>query len=913
MAVRTALIYAILAGLWIVGSDQAVGVITSDPAVFERLSTYKGWFFVAVTSVLLYFGLRRAFERWEREATARQRAAVELRQSEERFRTFVDQAEDAFFLHDEEGAIVDVNRHASAHLGYSREEFLRMRVWDIAVGVAPEQAVARWKAASPGATQTVSCQHRHRDGRVIETELRITCFESKGRRLFLALARDVSERRRTEALADGERRVLEMIAVGAPLHDTLDELVRALEAQYPEMICSILLVDAKGTRLRDGASPRLPRDYVATIEGAEIGPAAGSCGTAVARRERVIVTDIATDPLWVDYRDAALRHGLVACWSTPVFGPDRTVLGTFAVYYRTPRAPTPQELQLIDRATHVAAICVNRHRAEEELMENAATLREAQHRLRSALEIGGIGTFVVDFEKDETIWDESLTLVYGCHWRKEDGANPEPFLAIVHPDDRERVRGEMRRAISGETPPPQSEYRVVHPDGSMRWVATTARAEFGPDGRPIRLIGATVDVTARRMAEENFRQVQKVEAIGQLSGGIAHDFNNILTVILAGVSFLELESGLSSSVRNFVGEIKAAATRAANLTRQLLTFSRRQAMQLRSIELNEIVTGMSRMLQRVLGEHIHMELRLAPQDLALFGDAGMVEQVIMNLSVNARDSMPGGGQLLITTYSREIEPAAPVGGVERRGRFACLEVADTGTGIAPDALPRIFEPFFTTKEAGKGTGLGLATVAGIVEQHGGWVEVDTNVGRGTRFIVHFPLVSPHEIEKIRRTGTGARRGGTETVLLVEDEAVVRALVRNLLTRAGYRVLDVASGPRALELWTESGREIDLLITDVIMPEGINGFELADRLRAERPGLRVIFTSGYSPEMVGRPGNRMDEGTTFLAKPFDLENLTATVRALLDRPESTARADTPARHGDRSRRALPDRTGAHPHR
>ena len=877
VAVRTAVIYAVAAGLWIVGSDHVVALITRDPAEMEQISVLKGWLFVAVTAVLLYLGLRRPLLRWERAAAERQQAAAALQQSEERFRTFVDQAGDAFFLHDGEGRLLDVNRHACASLGYTREELLHMRVWDVATEIGPEEALARWKDAPTDVTTTLRSRHRRKDGVFLEVELRLGCFEVHGQRRFLAVARDVTERRRAEVLAEGSRRVLEMIAVGADFRKTLGELARTIEAVEPGMLCSILLVSEDGRHLHDGASPSLPAQYVAAIDGVEIGPAVGSCGTAAFRRERVVVGNTATDPLWASYQSLVRSHGLAACWSTPFFGPDRELLGTFAAYYRTPRLPLDRELAVFDQATHYAAICVTRHRAEAALRASEANLQEAQNRLRSALEIGGIGTFVVDFERNQTIWDEPLKRVYGRAWRAEDGADPKPFLDLVHPDDRERVKGDMERAVRARETP-QSEYRVLHPGGEVRWVATTARAEYAADGRPARLIGATVDITARKSAEENYRQAQKLEAIGQLSGGIAHDFNNLLTVIQAGVSFLELEKPLSPSAREFVAEIKGAATRAANLTRQLLTFSRRQAMQLRRVELNEIVTNMSRMLQRVLGEHIQMELRLAPHDLHLCADAGMIEQVVMNLAVNARDAMPEGGRLTISTGAIEIGERGQVDR-EKAGPYAVLEVADAGVGIADAVLPHIFEPFFTTKEPGRGTGLGLATVQGIVDQHGGWVEVRSRVGDGTTFRIHLPRVSGESAERESRLG-GRQGAGHETILLVEDEEVVRALVRNLLVRSGYRVIDAATGPRALELWNSHGREIDLLVTDLIMPDGMSGSDLAERLRREQPALRVIFTSGYSPEVLG-PSSELREGAHFLAKPFDLEELTIAVRAALD--------------------------------
>jgi len=384
--------------------------------------------------------------------------------------------------------------------------------------------------------------------------------------------------------------------------------------------------------------------------------------------------------------------------------------------------------------------------------------------------------------------------------------------------------------------------------------------------------------SGRRQAEERLRQAQKMEAIGQLAGGVAHDFNNLLTVIQGHCGLLLTGSGAADrEMVESATEIQSAATRAANLTRQLLTFSRRQPMKLRPVELDDVVSGVSRMLQRLIGEDIVLHTRLLPGGAWVEGDPGMIEQVLLNLAVNARDAMPGGGQLWLGIDAATIdEVAARRHPAARPGSFICLSLRDAGLGIAADNLPHIFEPFFTTKEVGKGTGLGLATVHGIVEQHRGWIEVESEPGKGSTFRVYLPQLSqaaglPAALRDPLRTP-----GGNESILVAEDEDAVRVLVVKILGAQGYRVQAAPSGAAALELWRQQPGAFDLLLTDLIMPGGISGMQLAEQLRAEQPDLRVIYMSGYQGSTTGGR-----EPANFLQKPFAPSVLAAAVRSCLD--------------------------------
>ncbi|MGA2279024.1 MAG: PAS domain S-box protein [Verrucomicrobiota bacterium] len=399
-------------------------------------------------------------------------------------------------------------------------------------------------------------------------------------------------------------------------------------------------------------------------------------------------------------------------------------------------------------------------------------------------------------------------------------------------------------------------------------------------GQPLLLFSLFRDVTTQRRLEEQLRQSQKMEAIGQLAGGVAHDFNNILTVIHGHASLL-LSSELEESAARSAQQISQAAERAAALTRQLLTFSRRQLIQPRKLDMNKIVGNMTDLLGRLLGEDVSLQLNYCQSPAIVEADVGMMEQVLLNLAVNARDAMPKGGRLVVRISIVDLNEAHVQHHPEARvGRFVCVSKTDTGCGIPPENLQRIFEPFFTTKEVGKGTGLGLATVYGIVKQHRGWIEVESTVGKGTTFRIYIPYVGSAQAEAEKPTTQITIRGGTETILLVEDERSVRELVLRVLQKYGYKILPAGNGVEALETWNQHKDEISLLFTDLVMPDNMNGRELAEKLRTERPGLKVIFTSGYSADIVGKDF-KLEQELNFLQKPYQPQTLALAVRRCLD--------------------------------
>lgn len=512
-----------------------------------------------------------------------------------------------------------------------------------------------------------------------------------------------------------------------------------------------------------------------------------------------------------------------------------------------------------------------RRKAEMELRWRTAFF-EAQ--VDSALD----GILVVDRHGRKILQNQRMTELW----------NIPPHVA-QDPNDAVQVEYASRQARNPEEFAKRVAHLYAHPDEISRDIIelidgkVLERTSFPVRDRAGTHYGRIWifhEITERRHLEAQLRQAQKMEGIGQLAGGVAHDFNNILSVMLMQAELVAMLPNLPAEALEGLHQIRAAAERAANLTRQLLLFSRKQVMQRRALDLNEVVTGLAKMLQRIIGEDIRLQLNLNPRPLVAVADAGMLDQVLMNLVVNARDAMPEGGKLVIETLERTFsstEVTAMPGASP--GRHICLRVSDTGSGIAPENLSRIFEPFFTTKEPGKGTGLGLATVFGIARQHGGWVSVESELGKGTAFEVFLP--APDTVTLLQQVSrTEKPRGGTETILLVEDESPVRSLTRAVLERHGYRVLEAAHGREALTLWNEHQAAIQMLFTDMIMPEGINGRDLASRLRATNPALAVIFTSGYSAEIAER-GLTLEKRQRFIQKPAQPYQVLEAVRQCLD--------------------------------
>jgi PAS domain S-box-containing protein len=725
----------------------------------------------------------------------------------------------------------------------------------------------------------------------------------------LGLSHEITERKRARQALLGQNRVLKRIAENDRLGDVLDEIVGLVEEQLPGSFCSVLILSADGTRLRVGSGRSLPADYNAAIDGVRIGPCVGSCGTAAFRRETVIVSDIDTDPLWADYKRLALDRGLRCCWSFPIFGANpvatvaATLLGTFALYRREAVGPEPAVSAVLEGAASLAGLAIERENVRRQLAESEERFRLLVDGVRD------YAVFLTDPDGRIMTWNSGAERTLR---RPHAEAIDAPIASLFWLEDPTATRARPlfdTAMLEGRIE--LEEWHFRH-DGTRFLANVVVTALFHEGGVPRGFAWIVRDLSDRRRLEDQLRQSQKLEAIGRLAGGIAHDFNNLLTIINGFSELLLGEIAAGSPHRESLEAIHEAGERAAGLTGQLLAFSRKAIVEPKVLNVHDAIASTAKMLQRMpqrgTGGPIRLRLDLDGHG-RIRADRGQFDQLVMNLAVNARDAMPDGGELLLKARDLDLpEPLSTDDGTLLPGAYLELTFADTGIGMTPETRGKIFEPFFTTKGVGRGTGLGLATVYGIVKQMGGSIGVDSQPGLGSTFRILLPAVEPparttapttartaaqtpamtpaRTIGETRPVATTEDQPSRGTILLVEDEGEVRRLARIVLTSQGYRILEAASGEEAIRLATAETGTIELLITDVIVP-GIGGRKLAETIRRQRPETRVVFIRGNPEESIAQHAERLGdpaEPDPVLTKPFTPALLTQIVRRCLSHRE-----------------------------
>ncbi len=636
-----------------------------------------------------------------------------------------------------------------------------------------------------------------------------------------------------------ERCVLERIATGAPLPELLEDIVTLVEHQAGGMLCSILLLDREHKCMRPGAAPSLPPAYTRAIAGLSIGPAAGSCGTAAYRGERVIVEDIASHPFWSDYHQFALPHDLRACWSSPIFSAEREVLGTFAMYYHEPRGPTQQEIEWVDAATHLATIAIVRDQDEQ-------ALRRSEARLRQLINTSYEGICTVDSDWRITFANRRLAEMLGY-------SPPEVFghsvLDFIEPAMREAVRESLAHWMQGASG--QQELRLTHKDGSKVWTLVSGSPMVDEDGNYTGALGMITDISERKAAEQRQREAehaleraQRMEALGTLAGGIAHDFNNILSAIAAHAELGRMDLDESHPASERFAQIHTGGQRASDLVRQILRFSRREKPHREVLQLPALIEEAVQLLRATLPRNIELRTHFAPDSPTVFADATQMHQIVMNLSTNAVHAIEGHrghkGRIEMRTEAVSADdvttPDLPA------GQYVHLSISDNGCGMDKATMAHLFEPFFTTRAPGEGTGLGLSVVHGIIKNHDGVVTVESQPGHGTTFHLYFPAVDPDQLQTARDRAALVVTPG-QRILYVDDEDTQLLLARRLLERLGYRVTTCTGGSQALAEFRARPEAYDAVITDNAMP-GMSGLQLVEELHRLRPEVPVVIASGY---------------------------------------------------------------------
>ena len=770
------------------------------------------------------------------EADARTANAVsqgeELRTSEVSYRRLFESARDGILiLNANSGHIIDANPFLVELLGFSRRELLGKTVGEISPfkDLVANRAMLE-RLQEHGYVRYEDLPLETKDGRRIDVEFVSNVYQAGDQKVAQCNVRDITERKRSEAALRGARHLTEEIINALPVRVFWKDLNLVYLGCNAEFAQDAGFADPKDIIGKD--------DYqMGWREQAEV-YRAGDRQVIDSGCTKLLLEETLTTP-------AGKTISLLTN-KTPLRGTNREIIGVLGTYMDVTERKRAEAAH--DRLAMVA-----------EQSKESVVITDAQGTIvyvNPAFEANS------GYTHAECLGQNPRILKSGQH----DRAFYSRMWEVLQRGERWSGHLTNRRK-----------------DGGLYEEEASITPLRNAEGSIINYVAVKRNVTRELQLEAQSIQAQKMESIGQLAGGIAHDFNNMLAAIMMQTELSSTVEGTPQDVQDGLAQILAAAKRAAALTRQLLLFSRRQIMQSRQLDLNELVTSLAKMLRRVLREDVSLELRLGSGALLVCGDAGMLDQVLMNLVVNARDAMSHGGRIIIETAEKVIDAERAALNLEASpGRFVWLSVSDTGCGIPKEIRSRIFEPFFTTKEAGKGTGLGLASVFGIVKQHAGWLNVYSEVGEGTTFQVFLPAceasaATPLPVERAKPKP----RGGSETILLAEDDTPVRMATRLLLERYGYHVLEAADGVEAQRIWAEAtpGR-IDLLLTDIIMPGGVDGRELAARFQAQRPSLKVIFCSGYSAEIAGRE-LVLQTGQNFIQKPCPSNQLLETVRSSLD--------------------------------
>lgn len=764
-----------------------------------------------------------------------------LLENERLYRSILHTAMDGYWLSDDQGRLLDVNEAYCRMSGYDERELLSMSIAELDDVESEEAVLAHKKKIAMLGQDRFETRHRRKDGSVYDVEVSTHHIPASVGGLYVTFLRDITERRRAaQVLADSERKWRNIVAEAPQIGVALNRQGKIVFTNnHLLQLTGWAEADVIGRDWFDLFIPesirgRIRQVFLSTIESGDISRSERYENEIVTRKGELLLVD----------------------WANTV--------------------------TLDDRGDIVEVISLGVDLTERRRSQDA--LQKSEERLRLALAGADLG-----------IWDWNIQgkeVVFNDRWAEMVGYSPdelppgeETFFSLVHPDDRSSVREAIQMHLRGKSASIDIEFRMRHKSGAWIWVLSRGQViERDADKKALRVCGTHLEITERKKAQEEkerleaqLLQAQKMESVGRLAGGVAHDFNNMLGVILGRTEIALALEGETGRLAPHLLEIQKAAQRSADLTRQLLAFARKEKIFPKTFALNEHVEGMLKMLRRLMGEDIELTWRPDASSPRVKLDPSQLDQILANLCVNARDAIAGTGAVVIATGAAFFEEGrcppdlAP-------GNYALLSVGDDGCGMDEEMLQNIFDPFFTTKEQGRGTGLGLAMVYGIVKQNGGFIDVHSRPGEGTTFTIYFPSCDEPSGQAAEMPRAKAIAGGKETVLVVEDETANLAIVTEMLRGLGYTVIPASTPSEAMERAKEHANEIDLLLTDVIMPE-MNGRDLARNVLGHCPQAKLLFMSGYTADVMAR-GGVVDEELPFIEKPFSLMALAEKVREAL---------------------------------
>ncbi len=807
------------------------------------------------------------------------------------FRSIVESTSDAILAKDLEGIITSWNRGAEKIFGYTANEMVGTSIMRLIPADRRNEESKILETIHRGESlENLETVRQTKDGRLIGVSITVCPIKDLNGRIIgvSKVARDITVRiehereiERLSRLYSALSHINQAIVTANNREELFAEICRVLVEIGKLRMAWVGWLDAKTRQIIPVAQYGDSTNYLSqvTIYADDRPEGQGPTGTAIREGRNYICNDFSHDPRTLMWRKAAEQTGFQSSASL-LIRLGGVICGAITVYAGEVDFFKDKEIALLEEAASDISFALDNFVREATREQGEESLRLLNSAVLQAKDSILITDAEIDLPGPKIIFvNPAFTTMTG--YTAEEVIGKTPRILQGAKTDRNvlsRLRQNLERGevFQGES----INYRKDGKEFNLDWQIAPIR---NASGTITHFVAIQRDITNHKRLETQFRQSQKMEAIGTLAGGVAHDFNNILAVIQTQVELLRIGSNLSPDQLELADDIGKTVQRAAGLTRQLMLFSRKEVLQLRDLDLNQNVSEMAKMLTRIVGENIAVQLKLTAQPMFIHADAGMMDQILMNLAVNARDAMPNGGHLVIEAGSMEFDEfAASQSALARPGSFVCLSVSDTGCGIPPENLSKIFDPFFTTKDVGKGTGLGLATVFGIAEQHHGWVNVYSEFGHGTTLKVYLPrLTETHDTKIIKKLSVTAHTGH-ETILLVEDEPALRIMMAKSLTRLGYHVLEASTGFKALEVWKEHSAKIHLLLTDLMMPDGMTGKELGQRLSQENPKLKVIYMSGYSADIVAKDFP-LQEGVNFLSKPFMTQKLAQTIRQSLDAP------------------------------